>query len=80
MSLNVQHTVGPEKVSVTVTRKTHDDLLVSQHSSERWFKSAGAADAAQRRLLGIFVESETTLIDGEDELQLRREQGNGGAA
>jgi hypothetical protein len=49
-------TVGPERLSMTVTRKTGDDLIVSQHSSERWFTSESDATEALRQVMEAFIE------------------------
>lgn len=51
-----KHTVGSEKVSVTITRKTDGDLLVSQHSIERWFSSSASAANALRSVQEAFIE------------------------
>ena len=53
----VQVTVGQEKISLIVTRKTLGDKLVSQHSLERWFATPEAAVAALRSVLDVFVEA-----------------------
>ena len=53
-----QHTIGVEKVSVVITRKTIGDLLVSQHSSERWFRSEAAAREALENIMAVFIEAE----------------------
>jgi hypothetical protein len=53
-----QHTIGIEKVSVVITRKTAGDLLVSQHSSERWFRSEQAAREAMEQIMSVFIEAE----------------------
>ena len=53
-----QHTIGIEKVSVVITRKTTGDLLVSQHSSERWFRSEQAARNAMEQIMSVFIEAE----------------------
>ena len=49
-------TVGQEKVSVTIVRKTDGDLIVSQHSSERWFDNAEDADRALGAVMAIFSQ------------------------
>jgi hypothetical protein len=54
----MQHTIGIEKVSVVITRKTAGDLLVSQHSSERWFRSEEAAREAMEQIMSVFIEAE----------------------
>jgi hypothetical protein len=51
-----QHAVGQEKVSVTITRKTKGDLLVTQQSLERWFVAEQAAVDATRRVTDVFAE------------------------
>lgn len=55
---SLQHTIGKQKVSVTITRKTDGDLLVSQHSSERWYVSDEAAVKAMSKVLEVFIEPE----------------------
>lgn len=54
----VQHAIGPEKISLTVLRKTTGDLIVSQHSAERWFSSERAAVEALARIMTTFTEIE----------------------
>lgn len=49
-------TVGSERLSMTVTRKTVDDLIVSQHSSERWFENEQDATEALRQIMEAFLE------------------------
>lgn len=41
---------------MTVTRKTVGDLIVSQHSSERWFASEEDATEALRQVMEAFLE------------------------
>ena len=50
-------TIGPERLSMTVTRKTGDDLVVSQHSSERWFRTEEDATEALRQVFEAFLEA-----------------------
>lgn len=52
----VKVTVGDERLSMTVTRKTKDDLLISQHSSERWFPTEKDATEALRQIMEAFLE------------------------
>ena len=54
-----QYAIGEEKVSIIITRKTGRDLVVSQHSSERWFTSEQAAAEAMARVLSVFIETDT---------------------
>lgn len=52
----METTVGHEKVSVTITRKTQDDVLISTHSSERWFATEVEATKCLYQILDAFIE------------------------
>lgn len=60
-----QVTVGPEKVSVTITRKTEGDLLVAQFSSERWFERERDAADAVNHVLRVFSAPRRPRDNGE---------------
>ena len=74
--LPVQYTVGVEKLSMTVTRKTAGDLIVSQHSSERWFANESDATEALRQIMEAFLEhfTGTVQIDAQEERVLPKER------
>jgi hypothetical protein len=60
-------TVGDERLSVTVTRRTTGDKIVSVHSSERWFATEQEATEALRQIMEAFVErfTGTSHIDAQ---------------
>lgn len=55
MTARDQATIGDEKISITIVRKTRGDKLVSQHSTERWFPSQEAAVSALQALVNVFI-------------------------
>lgn len=57
---NEKFSVGEHRVSITILRKTHSDLLVSQHTMERWFVSEETAVRALQDVASVFIESEAT--------------------
>lgn len=72
--LDMNHAIGSHKVSATFLRKTEGDLLVSQFSSERWFKSEEAAIRALGKLLEVFQEPEASLDAGNGGQKEQEEQ------
>jgi transcriptional regulator of met regulon len=63
-------TVGSQRLSMTVTRKTDGDLMVSQHSSERWFATEEDATEALRQVMEAFLEYFTgTPLSEESEVR-----------
>lgn len=51
-------TVGDHRVSITILRKTTGDLVVSQHTMERWFIDEEMAVRALQAVATVFIESE----------------------
>jgi hypothetical protein len=59
MEVDMKVTIGTERLSMTVTRKTEGDLIVSQHTSERWFGTEEDATEALRQIMEAFLEHVT---------------------
>lgn len=74
-------TIGDHRVSITILRKTYGDLIVSQHTMERWFIDEEMAVRALQAVATVFIESEEESLKNlgfvEAGQQLEKETSNG---
>lgn len=56
-----QVTVGAEYLSITVTRKTEGDLLVSQFAVQRWYKERDELEAVLAGILTAIIASNSHI-------------------
>lgn len=66
---HTMHATGPNKISVTVTRKVEGDLVSSQWSIQRWFRYEHEAI----QLLVQLVTNLAALVNSEGQRTIGRE-------
>lgn len=67
MTERVNHAIGDHRVAITILRKTTGDLLVSQHTMERWFVNEETAVRALQAVAAVFIETEASADERERE-------------